>query len=229
MEPIVKYVSFKTKFLKYLFIFLANDDPTQSQRSAAFWSVFGVVCGLVALLTLSDLPWDEIATTIGCPWYRLKCCPNRDDDIDDIDVNNPRSIDSPINENTFVTKEIGSSRGMNYHIMNTIWNPDHLHSETPINSQYNGYQTQDQRTTPNNVLIQSFATVVMEKEKEKELEEKRVYAVEILEEDNSTLKTKHPADTMMSWTQQLQEQLKPKQNRPTSASSTKELIEPDNE
>ena len=59
---------------------LANDDPTRSQRSTALWFVVSVICDLVVLLTLSDLSWDEIARTIGCPWYRMKYCSSNDDD-----------------------------------------------------------------------------------------------------------------------------------------------------
>ena len=203
---------------------LANDDPTRSQRSAAFWSVFGVVCGLVVLLTLSDLPWDEIARTLGCPWYRGKCCSNQDDDDE---MENDRA-DS---ENNLLTSQVivsnaSSSRGINYPVMNTIWNPDHLSSETPTNPQNLTTQAPvDQQTTPNNVLIQSFAAVVLAKQKAKEIEEKRVYAVDIIDSNDEPGKSKTAADTMVSWTQQLQEQLKQKSTRPTSASSTKELIQ----
>jgi hypothetical protein len=115
---------------------------------------------------------------------------------------------------------------MNYHVMNTIWNPDQLHGETPTNPQYNGYQTPDLRTTPNDVHIQSFAAVVVAKHKAKEIEQNRVYAVDIVpSEASSASKAKDPVDTMVSWTQQLQDQLKNKSTRPTSGSSTKELIE----
>jgi len=111
--------------------------------------------------------------------------------------------------------------------MNTVWNPEQLRNETPANPQYNGYRSPDQYTTPDNALIQSFAAVVMAKQKEKEIEDKRVYAVDIVEQNNSTSKTRNPADTMVSWTQQLQEQLKNKP-RPTSGNSTKALIQSEN-
>ena len=171
-----------------------------------------------------------MATTIGCPWYKFKCCSDPDDDEDDINVNNIRLNDSPTNENNLVTEQIHmpgtSSRGINYHIMNTIWNPEHLRNETPLNPQYNGYQSPDQRTTPNNVLIQSFAATVLARQKEKQLEGKRVYAVDIIEENDAEGKSKTPVETMVSWTKQLQEQLKTKeQTRPLSGSSTKELIQ----
>jgi hypothetical protein len=183
----------------------------------------------VALLTLSDLPWDEIATTIGCPWYRFKCCSDHDDDDDDI--NNFRLPDSPTNGNNIVTNQLTvpgtTTRGENYHIMNTVWNPEQLRSETPSNPQYNGYRSPDQHTTPDNALIQSFAAVVMAKHREKELEDRRVYAVDIVEQNDSASKIRNPADTMVSWTQQLQEQLKNK-NRPTSGNSTKALIQSEN-
>jgi hypothetical protein len=149
-----------------------------------------------------------------------------------MDANHFRLSESPRNENTLVTTQItmpnSSTRSGNYHIMNTVWNPEHVHSEPPMNPQYNGYISPDQHTTPGNALIQSFAAVVMEKHKQKELEEKRVYAVDIVEQKNSTANTKTAADTMSTWTQQLQEQLKNKQPRETSASSTKQLIHTDN-
>ncbi len=144
-------------------------------------------------------------------------------------MNNFASTGLPTTENNLITETIklpgASSKGINYHVMNTIWNPEQFRSESPSNPQYDGYKSSDQNTTPNNILIQSFATNVMAKQKEKELEEKRVYAVDIIEENNSSTRTKTPVGTMMSWTQQLQEQLKTKPTRPTSASSTKELIE----
>lgn len=215
-------------FLKEEF-FVAEDDPTQSQRSAAFWSVFGVLCGLVVILTLSDLPWDEIASTIGCPWYRFKCCSNPDDDEEDVDANHFRPTNSLNQENNIVTQQIikpnASSKAASYHVMNTVWNPEHLSNESPIHPQYNGYQSPDQHTTPNNALIQSFGAVVLAKHKAKEIENKRVYAVDIIESNDEKAKSKSPAETMVSWTQQLQEQLKIKSSRPTSASSTKELIQ----
>ncbi|CAF0757325.1 unnamed protein product [Rotaria sordida] len=204
-----------------------DSDPTKNQRSAAFWTVFGVVCCLVVLLTLSDLPWDEISASIECPWYRFKCCLNHDDD--DIDMNNFRLPDSPTNENNLIIKQIimpgTTNKGINYHIMNTVWNPEQLRNEIPSNPQSNGYRSLDQSKTPDNTHIRSFASVFMAKQKQKELEQKRIYAVDINEQNNSTLKTKDPVETMISWTQQLQQQLKSKQSRPTSASSTKELIQ----
>lgn len=208
--------------------FSANDDPTRSQRSAAFWSVFGVVCGLVVLLTLSDLPWDEIARVIGCPWYRLKCCSNHDED-DESDINRIPSADSERNllANQVIVSNNSSSKGINYQVMNTVWNPDQLRTENPTHLEYIDSQPSlpDQKTTPNNALIQSFAAVVLAKHKAKEIEDKRIYAVDIIESKEEAGKHRTPAETMVSWTQQLQEQLKQKSTRPTSGSSTKGLIQ----
>ncbi|CAF2038172.1 unnamed protein product [Rotaria magnacalcarata] len=212
-----------------------DNDPTKAQRSAAFWTVFSIVSSLVVLLTLSDLPWSEICTAIGCPWYRFKCCSNRDigdEDEDEINVNNHRSIDSPINESNLLTKEIilpgTKAKGTNYHVMDVVWNPEHSPNEIPPKHQFNEYRSLDESKTPNNILIQSFASGFIAKEKEKKLQEKSIYAVDIVEQNNSTSKMKNPADTMISWTQQLQEQLKSKQSRPISASSTRQLIQTDN-
>jgi hypothetical protein len=109
--------------------------------------------------------------------------------------------------------------------MNTIWNPEQLRSETPNNPQYNGYQSLDERTTPNDVNIQSFAAAILAKQKSKEVEQNHIYAVDIISSESPISKAKDPVDTMVSWTQQLQDQLKTKSTRPTSGSSTKELIE----
>ena len=74
---------------------------------------------------------------------------------------------------TCTTIPTTTARGMNYHIMNTVWNPEQLRNETPLNPQYNGYRSPDQHTTPDNVLIQSFANVIMAKHKQKEMILKR--------------------------------------------------------
>ncbi|CAF2496182.1 unnamed protein product [Rotaria sp. Silwood2] len=209
------------------------DDPTQSQRSAAFWSVLGVVIGLVIILTLSDLPWENIINTIGCTCYRLKCCSEQNDD-ENINEKDLHASNSSISDNNLRVKNISTSDGIltsngtNYHVMNTVWNPEHIHNQTLLNSQNNGYRTLNQSTTPDNVLIQSFTVATMAKQKQKELDDEHIYAVDINESTNSTLKTKDPINTMVNWTQQLQEQLRNKKTRETSVSSTKQLIHSSN-
>lgn len=213
---------------------LAKDDPTQSQRSAAFWSVFGVVCSLVALLTISDLPWEDIGAALGCPWYNVKCCAkgnaNDEDQLDMDRAHYPGDNDTSRFEPQLATTSKPSNRGMNYHVMNTVWNPEHLRPETSTN----GFHSPNQSTTPDNVLIQSFAAAMIEKRKQKQLEEKRVYAVNLQPTDNVTAaaasktdRTTNPTETMISWTQQLQEQLKSRSIRQASANSTRDLIEPE--
>ncbi|CAF1519957.1 unnamed protein product [Rotaria sordida] len=210
------------------------DDPTQSQRLAAFWSVLGVVSGLVALLTLSDLPWRDIITTIGCTCHGLKCCSKQNDDDENINENILHSSDLSINDhnlrvnNMSTSDERLTSNGINYHIMDTVWNPEHIHKQTLLNSENNTYRTPDQSTTPSNALIQPFAAATMAKKKQKELEDKHIYAVDINETTNSTLNTKDPVNTMINWTQQLQEQLRNTKARESSASSTKQLLSSSN-
>ena len=114
-------------------------------------------------------------------------------------------------------------KGMNYHVMNTVWDPENMNSQSSRNAHYNGYRSPDQKQTPDTTNIQSFA---LAKQKEKDLADKRIYAVNI---NNQTRpKSKDHVDTMVSWTQQLQEQLKSKKSRETSASSTNQLIHNDN-
>lgn len=152
---------------------------------------------------------------IGCPWYRFKCCSGDDDDEDNsINANHLHVAESPVNESNLVSNQTSmptvTAGGTNYHVLNTIWNPEHLPHEVSSNSQENGYRLPDKSKTPDNALIKSFASVFIAKQKEKESVEKRVYAVDIVEHDNSTSPTKSALDTMVTWTQQLQEQLKPK-------------------
>jgi hypothetical protein len=219
-----------------LVLLLAKDDPTNGNRLSAFWSVVGVVCSLVFILTLSDLPWKSILNAIGRLFRRFTCCSKQNDDDDDGNMNdkNLRLSDSPTNDHSSEGKLISipggttTARGMNYHVMNTVWDPEHIRNETSPNPKYNGYRSSNQRTTPDNALIQSFATTVMAREKQKELDEKRVFAVNINEPRKLTSQSKDPVDTMVSWTQQLQEQLRNPKSRETSASSTKQLIHSSN-
>jgi hypothetical protein len=174
----------------------------------------------------------------GCSYHRLNCCSKQDDDDGDENMNDKdlRLSDSPTNDHSSGAKQISipgggttaSTKGTNYHVMNTVWDPEHIRNETSLNPQYNGYRSSDQRTTPDNALIQSFTTTVMAQEKQRVLDDKRVYAVNIDEPRTSTSPSKDPVDTMVSWTQQLQEQLKNPKSRETSASSTKQLIHSSN-
>ncbi|CAF5105740.1 unnamed protein product, partial [Rotaria magnacalcarata] len=136
----------------------------------------------------------------------------------------------PVNDQNIRVKNKSISDGttpsneFNYRVMDTVWNPEYIHDQKPSNPQYNGYFSPDQSRTPDNILIQSFAAVTMTKQQQKELEDKRIYAVNIDDSTNSTSKTKDPVNTMISWTEQLQEQLRNKKSRETSANSTKQLI-----
>jgi len=105
--------------------------------------------------------------------------------------------------------------------VNTVWDTEYARNQTPTNPQYNGYLSPDQHQTFNNVKIQSYVELTQTKQKPQTPEDKRIYAVNIKE---PTSKTKDPSDTMVNWTQQLQEQLKTKRSRETSASSTKQLV-----
>jgi hypothetical protein len=218
------------------FLFVAKPDPTASQRSAAFWSVFGVVGMLVVLLTLSDLPWDDIGRTIGCPWFNFRCCSSTatdDDDDDDysehanVDTSSASMPSAPAYDANPVTMSKTSSKGTNYQVMNAVWNPEHIASETSTRIQYDGNGATNQHRTPDNALIQSFAAAVLQKQKQKQLDDRRVYAVNISDTHPTRNVSKTPADTMISWTQQLQEQLKAQANRESSASSQRQLISPD--
>ncbi|CAF2040253.1 unnamed protein product [Rotaria magnacalcarata] len=204
-------------------------DPTENDRVTAFWSVVGVVAGLVVILALSDLPWGDIIKIIGCSGCRSKSCCKYYDGAK-MTEKNLRLSDSPVNDQNIRVKNKSISDGttpsneFNYRVMDTVWNPEYIHDQKPSNPQYNGYFSPDQSRTPDNILIQSFAAVTMTKQQQKELEDKRIYAVNIDDSTNSTSKTKDPVNTMISWTEQLQEQLRNKKSRETSANSTKQLI-----
>ena len=202
---------------------LAKVDPKQYDRLAAFWSVLGVVIGLVVLLTLTDLPWEDILTAFGCSWHQSGCC-SKPDDPQNINIDDHRLSDSPTNDHSYGTQQIsmpGGPKGTNYHVMNTVWDTDYVHNQTPSNPQYNGYLSPDQSKTFNKTNIQTIPPTNLIKPKQQAFEDKRVYSVNIKE---PTSKTKDPVDTMVNWTHQLQEQLKTKKPRETSASSTKQLI-----
>jgi hypothetical protein len=109
--------------------------------------------------------------------------------------------------------------------MNSVWDPEYIDNQISTKSQYYGYRSPDFIKTPNNANIQSFAAAVVAKQKQKQFEDNRVYAVNINE---PTSKPKDHVDTMINWTQQLQQQLRNKTARETSAGSTKQLIHSSN-
>ncbi|UJR24969.1 hypothetical protein I4U23_006333 [Adineta vaga] len=201
-----------------------NQDPRQNERAAAFWAVLGVIISLVMILTFSDLPWTDIMTSIGCNSQRFNCCAkkNLDDDMND---NTFRISNTPSNDNDYARKSMsvndGSmpSKGPGYQVRNTVWTPEYENNQMPSHAQYNGYRS------PDNGNMQSFAA---NKPKGDVMDDKRIYAVDIHQSTKAVSKTNDPADTMVSWTQQLQEQLRNKKGRESSASSTKQLIHSSN-
>ena len=181
----------------------------QNQRTAAFWAVLGVIIGLVMILTMSDLPWKDILVSVGCEklCFNLRKNKNTDEKINEYDS---QSSNSPTGD-FYGGAALGPKAG-GFQVRNTVWTPEYANNQTPRNVQYNGYRTPDSSNT------QPTDT---SKPGRKGSDERRVYAVDI---DKSTTKANDPADTMVSWPQQLQQQLRNKQPRETSASSTKQLI-----
>lgn len=202
-------------------------DPGESQRLAAFWSVLGVVCSLVVLLTISDLPWDDIGHNLGCPWFSCRCCskanPAEIDNLDNADFQAPETP-VPMNNEDFVTVSREQNKGVNYQVMNTIWNPDRIRREITSNPSRYGARSPDQSVTPDNILIKSFAAAVVEKQRQKRVPQVDPGPIP----ENAQERVQSPVENMVNWTQQLQEQLKSDSNRENSASSTKKLISPSN-
>lgn len=169
-------------------------DPKESNRAAAFWSVLGVVTGLIFFLTLSDLPWGDILTAIGCSCHRLTCC--------------SKKPPSQLNSNSHLRFSDSPTHDDGVQVIQTSYgssptDPDYMRQKSPTYVQYNGYRSPDHSQIPDMGKNKSNAYV------------------------NTTeprSKGKDPVDSMVNWTQQLQEQLKTKKPRETSASSTKQLI-----
>ena len=166
---------------------------------AAFWSVLGVVTGLIVLLTLSDLPWSDIFTAIGCSCHYFTCC-GKGNDSEHMNNNHLRFTDSPSddwNSGVQVSPTPYGSTGFSHQA---------IRQKSPVHVQYNGYRSPDQTQTP---------------QKSKMTGNKNVSYIQTNEPRS---KGKDPIDSMANWTQQLETQLKTKNARASSASSTKQLI-----
>ncbi|CAF4043699.1 unnamed protein product [Rotaria magnacalcarata] len=85
-------------------------DPTENDRATAFWSVVGVVAGLVVILALSDLPWGDIIKIIGCSGCRSKSCCKYYDGAK-MTEKNLRLSDSPVNDQNIRVKNKSISDG----------------------------------------------------------------------------------------------------------------------
>jgi hypothetical protein len=147
----------------------------------------------------------------------LTCC-SKENDPQYIDANDHGLSNSPTTDQP---GGLSAPNKMNYHVMNTVWDAEYAHNQTPTNPQYNGYNSPDPHQMFNNAKIQSYITLTQPKQNQNSSEDKPVYAVNSKEPIS---KTKDPMNTMATWTQQIQEQLKSKRARETSASSTKQLI-----
>ncbi|CAF1025493.1 unnamed protein product [Didymodactylos carnosus] len=208
------------------------DDALQGQRRAAFLAVLGVVVGLVGILTLSDLPWSDIARYFRCPWISCRCISGNSGDVDEDDE---ISMNGENEQQT--TAQIQKLKNTNYHVMDTVWNPDSLveinHDEivearaSVLQSRYNGYISPPPRaetrisnnvTSPDNQLIKSFAAIVA-KQQEKKNKISQIYAVDLpathsietpitTKIGDKTIST--PSKIITPWTVQLQQELRNK-------------------
>ena len=160
---------------------------------------------------------------IGCSCDRLKCCLKKNEPKK-IDLNDPEFSNSTPNDRRASGRNTASptgSKGKNCHVVTAVWNPDALPNQAPANSVQKGGRPGDQHSTPNNANIQSFATAVVAKQKQKELEEKQAQAASGIE---GNLMAQGPKNPTTSWSEPLKAQLKNKIPRPTSSNSTNQLI-----
>lgn len=188
-----------------LFLLSETPDPTGSQRLAAFWSVVGVVSGLVFLLTLSDLPWESIMIATGCTCK----CASEQSDRKQIQSIATHLSGSPGNDQQSTPAGV-NAKGMNYHVRTAIWSPDQPTFGTPVKTQYDGYHS-----PPIHTNIHSMADAVLAEKKQ----------------EASGVHTSEPTgtksvDTMFNWPRQLQDQLRNNSPSATSSNSVRPLISP---
>ena len=177
--------------------FLEETDPTKGNRKTAFWSVLGVVIGLVEFLTISDLPWEDIMSVLGCSFHCFNCCSKelKSKDSDDGQIDSPIVYEGYGGKKSSIPDGMAAPRTTNYQIMNTAWQPE-----------YGDRRSQGTKSTSPVVPYQ---------------QNQQVYAVNV---NQPKPRSNDSVDAMVNWSQQLQQQLKTKQTRESSASSTKQLI-----
>ena len=179
--------------------FLVTEDPKENKRVAAFWSVLGVIVGLIVLLIISDLPWSDILTAIGCSCHRSTCC-GKENHSKNMNNNYLRFTDSPTNDWNSGVQVSPTPNG------STGFSHQAIRQKSPVHVQYSGYRSPDHTQMPQ----KSNMT--------------RTTNVSYIQTNEPRSKGKDPIDSMANWTQQLETQLKTKNARASSASSTKQLI-----
>lgn len=179
---------------------IEQTDPTAGDRKTAFWSVLGVVIGLIVFLTLSDLPWEDIISALGCSFHCFGCCPSKNKE-EDSNENDLDQTDSPIvyegygGKKLSLPDETSAPRTTNYQIMNTTWTPEYT------NNRFNSSKA----SSP----VSSFQ------------QNQQVYAVNV---NQPKSRSNDSVDAMANWSKQLQHQLKNPRPHQSSADSTKQLI-----
>ena len=212
--PIAKQVGFGSICSgRYDGLFLLSEapDPTESRRLAAFWSVVGVVSGLVFLLTISDLPWESIFVAMGCTCK----CTSEQSDRKQIQQIATHLSGSPGNNQQPPPAGV-TAKGMNYHVRTAIWNPDQPTFGTPVKTQYDGYHS-----PPIHTNIHSVADAVLAKKNQEASDEKHAHGANTTEPSGTK-----SVDTMFSWPRQLQDQLRNSTPSATSSNSVRPLISP---
>lgn len=146
----------------------------------------------------------------------LSCSSSKSTLKQNVDTNmTDKYLHSSINEDNQQEKKQSSSQitlasnQISDHTTNRVWKPEYVHNQTLSTPTYDGDYSPDQTRTPDSMITQ---------------EDNFIDATETNESMSSTLKNKDPVRAMINWTEKLQEELRNKKPRETSASSTKGLI-----
>mgnify|MGYP006897135535 CR=1 FL=1 len=140
--------------------------------------------GLVALLTISDLPWRQL-----CSSFDKSCCHSESTSTSVDDWKNNRNYryssaalqSSSTSIETSTSNQVQSPHRMTYHTTSPQWNAEHASQQTPVH-----YQYKEQSLSPTNVAFDNVSrhSLVVDMKAKRTQEDKETIHTHVVHENS---------------------------------------------
>lgn len=147
---------------------LELENPKARDRVIAFWCVVGFACAAIVLLTITDLPFEDLCLVLGCSTKCFRCSsstsPVEKVETKRVDLSNfrPNVAHSGVSPSSIPEETtVGQQQPSNYQMMCKVWNSEKKCYETTTNPPIPPSNAKPQHTNFHQISIAALTSAVI--------------------------------------------------------------------
>ena len=190
-----------------------------------------MVCSIIILLSLSDLPWEDVLIISGCSPTIFKCCEKNLDEEkmikNALQISTIGPETSPDTVKSVPMRQENGPTNIKYHVLTKIWGISAPSSTTTPH--YDGYVSPMAKADhDHNINKSTNDDPTQQSDEIRNINETidRMHTLTPIETIQSPTTTVVTSDSLFDWTKQIQYELRKTSSRQTSADSKQQLISP---